>query len=168
MGRYGKSPVRGISVVPTSDVKERDGRRRCTPLAKPTVAVLAAWIKEQGKDGSKILFPSARGGPLSSDSVQYLATKYAAVARKNCPRCRKSGSHHMCFDTQPQWNCCKPEWIVRSSHSGWVTNRSRPPRSTSNPGLCRMAPNSGTAYLLFRPACPELRKNQFGIVRNSA
>ena len=54
-------------------------------MAKPTVAVLAAWIKEQGKDGSKILFPSARGGPLSSDSVQYLATKYAAVARKNCP-----------------------------------------------------------------------------------
>ena len=48
-----------------------------------------AWIKEQGKDGSKILFPSARGGPLSSDSVQYLATKYAAVARKNCPSLSK-------------------------------------------------------------------------------
>src|SRR5712691_3836336 len=60
-------------------------KERCTPLAKPTVAVLAAWIKEQGKDGSKILFPSARGGPLSSDSVQYLVTKYAATARKNCP-----------------------------------------------------------------------------------
>ena len=54
-------------------------------MAKPTVCVLAAWIKEQGKDGSKILFPSARGGPLSSDSVQYLVTKYAATARKNCP-----------------------------------------------------------------------------------
>ena len=60
-------------------------KERCTPLAKPTVCVLAAWIKEQGKDGSKILFPSARGGPLSSDSVQYLVTKYAATARKNCP-----------------------------------------------------------------------------------
>ncbi len=54
-------------------------------MAKPTVSVLAAWIKEQGKDDSKILFPSARGGTLSSDSVQYLVTKYAAVARKNCP-----------------------------------------------------------------------------------
>jgi hypothetical protein len=42
-------------------------------LAKPTVGVLVAWMKEQGKEGSKILFPSARGGPLSSDSVQYLA-----------------------------------------------------------------------------------------------
>lgn len=60
-------------------------KERCTPLAKPTVRVLAAWIKEQGKDSSKILFPSARGGPLSSDSVQYLVTKYAAVAGKNCP-----------------------------------------------------------------------------------
>jgi integrase/recombinase XerD len=60
-------------------------KERCTPLAKPTVAVLAAWIKEQGKDASKILFPSARGGPLSSDSVRYLVTKYAAMARKNCP-----------------------------------------------------------------------------------
>ena len=59
-------------------------KERCTPLAKPTVCVLAAWIKEQGKDGSKILFPSTRDGPLSSDSVQYLVTKYAATARKNC------------------------------------------------------------------------------------
>jgi len=59
-------------------------KERCTPLAKPTVGVLVAWMKEQGKEGSKILFPSARGGPLSSDSVQYLVAKYAAVARKNC------------------------------------------------------------------------------------
>jgi integrase/recombinase XerD len=78
-----------------SDVSLRSGahvrcqgkgrKERCTPLAKPTVGVLAAWIKEQGKDDSKILFASARGGPLSSDSVQYLVTKYAAMARKNCP-----------------------------------------------------------------------------------
>jgi len=54
-------------------------------LAKPTVAILGAWIKEQGKEASKILFPSARGGALSSDSVQYLVTKYAAAARQTCP-----------------------------------------------------------------------------------
>lgn len=60
-------------------------KERCTPLAKPTVSVLAAWVKEQGKDSSKILFPSARGGPLSPDSVQYLVTKYAATAREKCP-----------------------------------------------------------------------------------
>jgi len=59
-------------------------KQRCTPWAKPTVKVLAGWIEEQGKDGSKILFPSKRGEPPSSDSVQYLAKKYAAVARKKC------------------------------------------------------------------------------------
>lgn len=71
-------------------------KERCTPLAKPTVRLLAAWIKEQGIDSSKILFPSARGGSLSSDSVQYLVTKYAAVAGKNCPSLqRKRVSPHV-------------------------------------------------------------------------
>jgi integrase/recombinase XerD len=60
-------------------------KERCTPLARPTVRVLAAWIKEQGKADPKILFPSTRGGSLSADSIQYLVTKYAAAARKNCP-----------------------------------------------------------------------------------
>jgi site-specific recombinase XerD len=60
-------------------------KERCTPLARPTVRVLAAWIKEQGNEDSKILFPNKRGGSLSADSVQYLVSKYAAVARKNCP-----------------------------------------------------------------------------------
>lgn len=75
-----------VSLRPGAHVRcQGKGRKeRCTPLAKPTVAVLAAWIKEQGKDGAKILFPSARGGLLSSDSVQYLVTKYSAVARKHC------------------------------------------------------------------------------------
>jgi integrase/recombinase XerD len=59
-------------------------KERCTPLARPTVRVLAAWIKEQGKADPKIL-PNARGGSLSADSIQYLVTKYAAAARKNCP-----------------------------------------------------------------------------------
>jgi integrase len=54
-------------------------------LAKSTVSVLEAWIREQSKEASKILFRSARGGALSSDSVQRLVTKYAAVAQKNCP-----------------------------------------------------------------------------------
>jgi len=60
-------------------------KERCTPLARPTVRVLAAWIKEQGRADSKTLFPSKRGGSLSADSVQYLVSKYTAAARKNCP-----------------------------------------------------------------------------------
>src|SRR5262249_11718825 len=42
-------------------------------------------LRSKERNSSKILFPSAPGSRLSSDSVQYLVTKYAAVAGKNCP-----------------------------------------------------------------------------------
>ena len=66
---------------------EGKGRKeRCTPLAKSTVIVLTAWIREQGEDeGTRILFPTAQGGRLSADAVQHLVRKYAAVAQKTCP-----------------------------------------------------------------------------------
>jgi integrase/recombinase XerD len=66
---------------------EGKGRKeRCTPLAKSTVLVLTAWIREQGEDdGTRILFPTVRGGRLSADAVQHLVRKYAAVAQKTCP-----------------------------------------------------------------------------------
>jgi integrase/recombinase XerD len=65
---------------------EGKGRKeRCTPLTKTTVTVLTAWIREQGEDGTQVLFPSVRGGPLSADAVQHLVTKYAAAAQKTCP-----------------------------------------------------------------------------------
>jgi integrase/recombinase XerD len=134
-----------ITTLRQSDIALRSGahvrcqgkgrKERCTPLAKPTVSVLATWIKEQGKEDSKILFPSARGGALSSDSVQYLVTKYAAAARKNCPPCCRSMFHHMCFGIQPPWNCSRREWIARSLHFGSGTSRSRQLRSTSMPIL---------------------------------
>lgn len=64
-------------------------KERCTPLAKPTVRVLTAWMKEQGRDDSKLLFPTARGGPLSADAVQHLVAKHAAAAQKVCPSLSK-------------------------------------------------------------------------------
>src|SRR5216684_3673904 len=65
---------------------EGKGRKeRCTPLTKSTVTVLTAWIREQGADGARILFPSARGGRLSADAVQHLVAKYAAAAQQTCP-----------------------------------------------------------------------------------
>lgn len=68
---------------------EGKGRKeRCTPLTKSTVTVLTAWLREQGKVGTLILFPTARGGRLSADAVQYLVTKYEAVARQACPTLR--------------------------------------------------------------------------------
>jgi site-specific recombinase XerD len=64
-------------------------KERCTPLAKPTVAVLKAWIREQGREDSKTLFPSTRGGPLSADGVQHLLARHVAMARKTCASLRK-------------------------------------------------------------------------------
>jgi site-specific recombinase XerD len=65
---------------------EGKGRKeRCTPLAKPTVAVLKAWLKEQGDDSSGFLFPSSTGGRLSADAVQHALAKQVASAQRNCP-----------------------------------------------------------------------------------
>ena len=65
---------------------EGKGRKeRCTPLAKPTVGVLKAWIKEQGADDSGFLFPSSSGGRLSSDAVQHALATHVTVARQSCP-----------------------------------------------------------------------------------
>src|SRR5215831_10130449 len=60
-------------------------KERCTPLAKPTVSVLKAWMREQGREDSKTLFPSTRGGPLSADGVQHMVARHVAKARKACP-----------------------------------------------------------------------------------
>jgi site-specific recombinase XerD len=64
-------------------------KERCTPLAKPAVAVLRAWIREQGGEDSKTLFPSSRGGPLSADGVQHLLARHVAQARKTRASLRK-------------------------------------------------------------------------------
>lgn len=59
-------------------------KERCTPLTKSTVTVLSEWIREQGRDSTLILFPNSCSGRLSADAVQYLVTKYKAVARQTC------------------------------------------------------------------------------------
>jgi site-specific recombinase XerD len=72
-------------------------KERCTPLAKSTVVVLRAWIREQGRDDGKTLFPSIRsGGPLSAVGVQHMLARHVAVARKTCPTLRnKRVSSHV-------------------------------------------------------------------------
>jgi site-specific recombinase XerD len=64
-------------------------KERCTPLAKSTVVVLKAWIREQGRDDGETLFPSIRsGGLLSAVGVQHMLARHVAVARKTCPTLR--------------------------------------------------------------------------------
>jgi site-specific recombinase XerD len=60
-------------------------KERCTPLVKPTAAVLKAWLREPPRGDGHLLFPNAKGERLSVHGVKYLPTKYAAIAARVCP-----------------------------------------------------------------------------------
>jgi site-specific recombinase XerD len=60
-------------------------KERCTPLAKPTVAVLKAWLHEPPRGDGQALFPNARGGRLSTDGVHYLLVRHCTAASNVCP-----------------------------------------------------------------------------------
>lgn len=60
-------------------------KERCTPLAKPTVGVLNAWLHEPPRGDGQVLFPNARGGRLSPDGVHYLLVRHCRAASKVCP-----------------------------------------------------------------------------------
>jgi site-specific recombinase XerD len=60
-------------------------KERCTPLARSTLAVLKAWLREPQRGDGDVLFPSAQGERLSVHGVQYLLTKHRMAASKVCP-----------------------------------------------------------------------------------
>src|SRR5216684_6596029 len=51
-------------------------KERCTPIAKSTLIVLKAWLREPQRGQRDVLFPSARGEPLSVHGVQYMLNKH--------------------------------------------------------------------------------------------
>jgi Phage integrase family len=60
-------------------------KERCVPLAKPTVAVLKAWLREPPRGDGQFLFPNARGTRLTPDGVHYLLVRHVRAAIKVCP-----------------------------------------------------------------------------------
>jgi len=60
-------------------------KERCTPLARSTLAVLKAWLREPQRGGRGVLFPNAKGERLSVHGVQYLLNKHRATASTVCP-----------------------------------------------------------------------------------
>jgi site-specific recombinase XerD len=62
------------------------GRKtRCIPLRRDAVAALRSWLRERDGQPAEVLFPNARGQPLSRDGVAYVLGKHTAHARLRCP-----------------------------------------------------------------------------------
>jgi site-specific recombinase XerD len=59
-------------------------KERCTPIAKSTLAVLKAWLREPQRGSGDVLFPSAKGERLSVHGVQYLLNKHRRTASQIC------------------------------------------------------------------------------------
>ena len=60
-------------------------KERCTPLARSTLAVLKAWLREPQKGSGQALFPNVHGRRLSVHGVQYFLNKHRVAASGVCP-----------------------------------------------------------------------------------
>lgn len=60
-------------------------KERCTPVAKSTLTVLKAWLREPQRGNETILFPNMHGHRLSVHGVQYLLNKHRMTAAAACP-----------------------------------------------------------------------------------
>ena len=60
-------------------------KERCTPIARSTLAVLRAWLREPQRGDEQVLFPNAKGERLSVHGVQYLLDKHRVTASNLCP-----------------------------------------------------------------------------------
>jgi site-specific recombinase XerD len=60
-------------------------KERCMPLAKPTVAVLKAWLREPSKGNGPLVFTNFKGERLTVHGVKYMLNKHTATAAKACP-----------------------------------------------------------------------------------
>jgi len=60
-------------------------KERCTPIARSTLAVLRAWLREPPRGTGQVLFPNAKGERLSVHGVQYLLNKHRVRASSVCP-----------------------------------------------------------------------------------
>ena len=53
-------------------LKGKGRKERSVPLWPTTSRTLRTWVTQCGDGGDRILFPSARGGPLSTDGANYI------------------------------------------------------------------------------------------------
>lgn len=60
-------------------------KERITPLTTEVCAVLGVWLAERQGEPDDVVFPSRRGGPLSSDAVAVLVARHVHTAVSGCP-----------------------------------------------------------------------------------
>src|SRR5215469_4061489 len=66
-------------------LKGKGRKERSVPLWPTTSRTLRAWVTDCGSSGERILFPSARGGPLSTDGANYILQQAVRRALPACP-----------------------------------------------------------------------------------
>jgi site-specific recombinase XerD len=60
-------------------------KERCATLTSETVSVLDEWMRERAGQSHQPLFPTLRGGTLSTRAVALLLDKHVATAARDCP-----------------------------------------------------------------------------------
>lgn len=60
-------------------------KERITPLTRPTVKVMKAWLAERKGTPEHPLFPTTMGNPLSREAVGKLVAKHVRAAAVGCP-----------------------------------------------------------------------------------
>jgi integrase/recombinase XerD len=60
-------------------------KERITPLTTQASDVLRVWLAERRGQPTDMVFPSRRGGPLSTDAVAVLVTRHTRTAAARCP-----------------------------------------------------------------------------------
>ena len=63
-------------------------KERCATLTQETVAVLREWMRERDGEPGQPLFPTRRGGALTTRAVALLLDKHTVTASTACPSLR--------------------------------------------------------------------------------
>jgi len=80
-----------VSLSPGAFVRcHGKGRKeRCIPMRKALAKIIEQWLRERSGEPSGPLFPNRQGSELSRDGIQYILSKYVAIAQKSCPSLSK-------------------------------------------------------------------------------
>ena len=80
-------PVTAVSFssIPTVRILGKGRRERLLPLWRETTADLRNWLSVRGNAAATELFLNAHGTALTRFGFNYILSKYAAIAAKDCP-----------------------------------------------------------------------------------